>query len=135
MGTPNGVGANLNLLTSSGVNVIPYASPIFSRTATRSSCLSMLMNTLPSLSTKIWRISVSGILISITEAGVETCIGSFWMKVDVSIKKVSKSTVTSLIAVMSMNVLCFFTFTLAITRSNFFLKVRLYALQHKSEQW
>ena len=53
-------------------------------------------------------------MISETEPGVVTVTGSFWMKVEVSMKKVSKSTVTSLIAVMSMNVLFLFTFTLAI---------------------
>jgi len=59
---------------------------------------------------------VSGILISDTEPGVLTWTGSFWMKVDVSMKNVSKSTVTSLMAVMSMNVLFLFTFTLGIAK-------------------
>ena len=42
--------------------------------------------------------------------------GSFERKVEVSMKKVSSSTVTSLIAVMSMNVLFFAIFTLPIVR-------------------
>jgi hypothetical protein len=50
-------------------------------------------------------IFVSGILISDTEEGAETNIGSFCTKVDVNMKKVSRSTVTSLMAVMSIIVL------------------------------
>ena len=60
------------------------------------------------------RMFVSGILISETDEGVATTTGSFWIKVDVSMKKVSSSTVTSLIAVMSMNVLLRFTISLGI---------------------
>ena len=43
-----------------------------------------------------------------------TVAGSLERKVEVNMKKVSKSTVTSLIAVMSMNVLFFAIFTLPI---------------------
>ena len=63
------------------------------------------------------KIFVSGIFISETDPGVETITGSFFMNVEVSIKKVSSNTVTSLIAVMSMNVLFRFTFNLAIILS------------------
>ena len=60
------------------------------------------------------RMFVSGILISETDEGVATTTGSFCIKVDVSMKKVSSNTVTSLIAVMSMNVLLRFTISLGI---------------------
>ena len=62
------------------------------------------MNTFPVGSTKIETISVSGILISETDCGGFTCTGSFWINVEVSMKNVSNSTVTSLMAVMSINV-------------------------------
>ena len=47
-------------------------------------------------------------------------IGSFCKKVDVNMKKVSKSTVTSLIAVMSMNVLFLLILTFPILQFYFF---------------
>ena len=51
-------------------------------------------------------------MISDTEAGVVTCTGSFFTNVDVNIKKVRSNTVTSLIAVISMNVSFFLIFAL-----------------------
>jgi len=55
-----------------------------------------------------------GTLISETDEGVITVTGSFWRKVEVNMKKVSKRTVTSLIAVMSMRVLFLLIFTFPI---------------------
>ena len=55
-----------------------------------------------------------GTLIADTDHAVITVTGSFVRKVEVNMKKVSKRTVTSLIAVMSMSVLFLFIFTLPI---------------------
>ena len=92
------------------------------------------MNMLPSGSTNIERIFFSGILISETEAGVVTCTGSFFTNVDVSIKKVSNSTVTSLIAVMSMNVLFFLIFALPMILEFYRVSTFIYELQQMSAQ-
>ncbi len=55
-----------------------------------------------------------GTFSSETEDGVYTMVGSFCRKVEVNMKKVSKRTVTSLIAVMSMRVLFLLIFTFPI---------------------
>ena len=133
IGTPK-VDESANVFSCSGVKVTPYSSPIFSSTAFRSDCLSILMNILPSGSTNIERIFFSGILISETEAGVVTCTGSFFTNVDVSIKKVSNSTVTSLIAVMSMNVLFFLIFALPMILEFYRVSTFIYELQQMSAQ-
>ena len=91
-----------------------------SKTACISCCLSRLINIFPSGSTRIWSTFVSGILISDTEAGVVTCTGSFFTNVEVNIKKVRSNTVTSLIAVISMNVLFFLICALPMINNRFY---------------
>ena len=55
---------------------------------------------------------VSGILISDTDVGVATSTGSFFVKLEVSIKKVSNRNATSHMAVISTQVLFLLTFAL-----------------------
>ena len=106
IGTPK-VWNNENFFISCGVNVTPYSFLIASNVAAMSVCLSRLIKILPSGSTRMDMMFVSGIFISEIDAGVTTWTGSFFTKLAVSMKKVSSSTVTSLMAVMSMNIFFF----------------------------
>ena len=94
--------------------VTPNRLVMASTTLTRSLAFSMLMNTLPSLATLMVSTSFSGTLISETDPGVFTFTGSFFTNVDVNMKNVSRSTMTSDIGVMSIQTSFFSIFTLPI---------------------
>ena len=65
-------------------------------------------------STNILSTLVSGTLISETDIGVVTVAGSFFMNVELIMKKVSSSTITSDIGVISIQMSAFLIFTLPI---------------------
>ncbi|VBB46432.1 conserved hypothetical protein [uncultured Paludibacter sp.] len=113
IGTPKEVPIEKSFFSLS-VRATSYSAAIFSSTAILSSGLSKSRNTCPFGDMRIDKTFCSGIFISETDPGVFTCTGSFFKNVEVSMKNVSKSTVTSLIAVISMNVDFLFTFIFGI---------------------
>ena len=111
--------SEVKLIGSFGCNLL-YLDTARFNTFIRTVSLDILFDPVIEINTfSFWSTStvtklLAGTACSEIEDGVFTTTGSFCKKVDVNMKNVSKSTVTSLIAVMSMSVLFLLIFTLPI---------------------